>query len=67
MAFAPGPDRIVSNSHFEAGTVVRLPDRTWFNLYEPETVRRLLGAAAPALTTWPAVQNLEVDGWPYLP
>ncbi|AQS65586.1 hypothetical protein RI578_41860 (plasmid) [Streptomyces sp. BB1-1-1] len=65
LVFAPGPDRIVSNSHFEAGTVVRLPDRAWLNLYEPGTVRRLLDAAAPALDTRPSVQNLKVNGWPY--
>ncbi|MGW3463008.1 hypothetical protein ACWDE9_26945 [Streptomyces olivaceoviridis] len=65
LVFAPGPDRIVSNSYFEAGTVVRLPDRTWLNLYEPGTVRRLLDAAAPALDIRSSVQNLEVDGWPY--
>ena len=65
LVFAPGPDRIVSNSPFEAGTVVRLPDRTWLNLYEPGTVRRLIDVAAPALDIWPSVQNLEVDGWHY--
>jgi hypothetical protein len=65
LVFAPSPDRIVSNSYFEAGTVVRLPDDAWLNLYEPGTVRRLLDAAAPALDTRPSVQNLEVDGWPY--
>lgn len=65
LVFAPGPGRIVSNSYFEAGTVVRLPDRTWLNLYEPGTVRRLLDAAAPVLERRSSVQNLEVDGWPY--
>lgn len=65
LAFAAGPERIIANSHFEAGTVVRLPDHAWLNLYEPGTVRRLLDAAAPALATWPSAQNLEVDGWPY--
>ncbi|WP_327177062.1 hypothetical protein OG599_18425 [Streptomyces sp. NBC_01335] len=65
VVFAPGPDRIVSNSYFEAGTVVRLRDRAWLNLYEPGTVRRLLDAAAPVLDTRPSVQNLEVDGWTY--
>ncbi|MFE4963656.1 hypothetical protein [Streptomyces sp. NPDC056660] len=65
LVFAPGPDRIVSNSYFEAGTVVRLPDRAWLNLYEPGTARRLLDAAAPVLDTPPLRQNLEVDGWPH--
>ncbi|MFF6812124.1 hypothetical protein ACFZAG_19845 [Streptomyces sp. NPDC012403] len=48
LVFAPGPDRVVSNAYVEAGTVVRLPDHAWLNLYEPGTVRRLLDAAAPA-------------------
>ncbi|MEU2602697.1 hypothetical protein ABZ678_38225 [Streptomyces hirsutus] len=65
LVFAPGPGRIVSNSYFEAGTLVRLPDRAWLNLYEPGTVRRLLDAAAPVLENPSSVQNLEVDGWPY--
>lgn len=65
LVFAPGPDRIVSNSHVEAGTLVRLPDRKWLNLYEPETVRRLLAAAAPVLEIHPSTRNLDVDGWPY--
>lgn len=65
LVFVPGPDRIVSNSYFEAGTVVRLPDRAWLNLYEPGTVRGLLDVAAPALDVRPSVQNLEVDGWPH--
>jgi hypothetical protein len=65
LVFAPGPDRIVSNSYFEAGTVVRLPDRSWLNLYEPGRARRLFDAAAPVLDTPPLEQNLEVDGWPH--
>lgn len=32
LVFAPGANRIVSNSYFEAGTMVRLPDPTWLNL-----------------------------------
>ncbi|MFD3581506.1 hypothetical protein [Streptomyces sp. NPDC058683] len=65
LVFAPGPDRIVSNTYFEAGTVARLPDRTWLNLYEPGTARRLLDAAAPVLDARPLERNLEVDGWPH--
>ncbi|WP_328869552.1 hypothetical protein OHT76_05210 [Streptomyces sp. NBC_00287] len=65
LVFAPGPERIISNCSFEQGTVVRLPDRDWLNLYEPGTVRRLLDAAAPVLETRPREQNVEVDGWPY--
>ncbi|GGV56077.1 hypothetical protein GCM10010294_01340 [Streptomyces griseoloalbus] len=65
LVFAPGPGRVISNSYFEAGTVVRLPDRAWLNLYEPGTARRLLDAAAPVLEISPSVRDLEVDGWPY--
>ncbi|MFF0106316.1 hypothetical protein [Streptomyces hirsutus] len=65
LVFAPGPGKIVSNSYFEAGTTVRLPDRGGLNLYEPGTARRLLDAAAPVLEPRPLEQNLEVDGWPY--
>ncbi|MFF9483361.1 hypothetical protein [Streptomyces sp. NPDC014676] len=63
LVFAPGPDRVISNAYFEAGTVVRLSDRAWLNLYEPGTVRRLLDAAAPVLESSPSVRDLEVDGW----
>ncbi|MFG2969700.1 hypothetical protein ACGFZS_41145 [Streptomyces sp. NPDC048288] len=65
LVFAPGPDRIVSNSYFEAGAVVRLPDRSWLNLYEPGTARRLFDAAATALGIRALERDLEVDGWPY--
>ncbi|MBC2900108.1 hypothetical protein [Streptomyces cupreus] len=64
MVFAPGPGRVVSHSYFEKGTVVRLCDRGWLNLYEPGTARRLLDAAAPVLRTRPREQNLDLDGWP---
>ncbi|MFG2938675.1 hypothetical protein [Streptomyces sp. NPDC048282] len=64
LVFAPGPDRIVSNSYFEAGTVVRLPDRSRLNLYEPGTARRLFDAAATALGIRELERDLEVDGWP---
>ncbi|CAL9659086.1 hypothetical protein SUDANB105_06926 [Streptomyces sp. enrichment culture] len=63
LVFAPGPERIVSNSYFEAGTVVRLPDRGRLNLYEPGAARRLLTAAAPVLEARPLERNVEVDGW----
>ncbi len=65
LVFAPGPDRIVSNTYLEAGTVVRLPDRSWLNLHEPGTARRLLDAAAPVLTTRPLELKLAVDGWSF--
>ncbi|MFJ9870347.1 hypothetical protein [Streptomyces sp. NPDC101165] len=65
LLFAPSANRVVSNTYFESGTVVRLPDRGHLNLYEPGTARRLLDAAAPALEAQPAVRNVVVDGWPY--
>ncbi|MFF7128140.1 MULTISPECIES: hypothetical protein [unclassified Streptomyces] len=65
LVFAPRANGVVSNTYFESGTVVRLPDRSHLNLYEPGTVRRLLDAAAPALEAQPAVRNATVDGWPY--
>ncbi|MEV0181819.1 hypothetical protein AB0I54_21365 [Streptomyces sp. NPDC050625] len=65
LVFAPTPTGVISNGYFESGTVVRLPDQSWLNLYEPGTVRRLLDAAAPALELRPAETNLEVDGWLY--
>jgi hypothetical protein len=58
-------DRVVSNTYFEAGTVVRLPDRSYLNLFEPGTVRRLLDAAASDLDLGALEQETEVDGWRY--
>jgi hypothetical protein len=63
LVFRPGPDRVVSNTYFEAGALVRLPDRSYLNLFEPGTVRRLLDAATSALDL--SEQRTEVDGWPY--
>ncbi|MFE1313914.1 hypothetical protein [Streptomyces sp. NPDC058755] len=65
LVFAPCALGGVSNTYFESGTVVRLPDRSHLNLYEPGTARRLLDAAAPALEAQPAARNVAVDGWPY--
>lgn len=65
LVFAPCANGVVSNTYFESGTVVRLPDRSHLNLYEPKTARRLLDAAAPALEAQPAARNVTVDGWPY--
>ncbi|MGW2749026.1 hypothetical protein [Streptomyces sp. NPDC001450] len=65
LVFAPCAIGVVSNTYFESGTVVRLPDRSHLNLYEPGTARRLLDAAAPALAAQPAARNVAVDGWPY--
>ncbi|MGW9397414.1 hypothetical protein [Streptomyces sp. NPDC055642] len=65
LVFAPGPHHILSNCFFEAGTVVRLPDQAWLNLYAPGTVRRLLGAAAPAPEIPSPPRDLEVDGWSF--
>ena len=63
LVFRPGPDRVVSNTYFDAGALVRLPDRSYLNLFEPGTVRRLLDAATSALDV--PTQPTEVDGWPY--
>lgn len=63
LVFRPGPDRLVSNTYFDAGALVRLPDRSYLNLFEPGTVRRLLDAALPDFS--PNQQATELDGWPY--
>ncbi|MFI8091365.1 hypothetical protein ACIF9R_24095 [Streptomyces sp. NPDC086080] len=63
LVFTPGPHGVISNAYVEAGTVIRLPDRAWLNLYEPGTVRRLLDVAAPALEIPSSPRNPEVDGW----
>lgn len=65
LVFAPCANGVVSNTYFESGTVVRLPDRSHLNLHEPGTARRLLDAAAPALEAQPAARTMTVDGWPY--
>ncbi|MFH8775312.1 hypothetical protein ACIF83_23940 [Streptomyces sp. NPDC085866] len=65
LVFVPRTNGVVSNTYFESGTVVRLPDRSHLNLYEPGTARRLLDAAMPALEAQPAVRTVAVDGWPY--
>ncbi|GGN56867.1 hypothetical protein GCM10011579_018480 [Streptomyces albiflavescens] len=65
LVFRPSQDRIVSNTYFESGALVRLPDRTYLNLHEPGTVRRLLDAAMPILDLRPSEQVIEVDGWRY--
>jgi hypothetical protein len=65
LVFAPAENRVVSSCYFAAGDLVRLPDHTWLNLYEPATVRRLLDAAAPALDHSPSAHTVELDGWPY--
>ncbi|MBU3062548.1 hypothetical protein KO481_29340 [Nocardia sp. NEAU-G5] len=64
LVFRPGLDRIISNSYFDSGALIRLPDRVYLNLYEPGTVRRLLDAAASDLPLC-AGRTVEVDGWPY--
>ncbi|MFE9927025.1 hypothetical protein ACFYQA_37500 [Streptomyces sp. NPDC005774] len=65
LIFRPDSDRVVSNSYFESGTLVRLPDRSWLNLYEPGTVRRLLDAAAPVWDLSTSEQMVELEGWQY--
>lgn len=61
FVFRPGPERVVSNTYFDAGALMRLPDRSYLNVFEPGTVRRLLDAALPSLD----FSESEVDGWPY--
>jgi hypothetical protein len=65
LFFGPRPDRIVSNSYFDKGALVRLPDRTYLNLYRPGTVHRLLDVAASSPELFAYAQMIEVDGWPY--
>ncbi|MGW3659641.1 hypothetical protein ACWD6R_30060 [Streptomyces sp. NPDC005151] len=65
LIFRPGSDRIISNCYFLSGTVVRLPDHSYLNLYEPGTVRRLLDAATPTLGPLTSEHVIEVDGWQY--
>ncbi|MDA3643156.1 hypothetical protein LZ318_19210 [Saccharopolyspora indica] len=65
LVFAPAPDKIISNSHFESGTVLRLPGREHLNLHEPGVARRLLDASAPVLQQRPGERTVELDGWQY--
>ncbi|MFE2567443.1 PAS domain-containing protein [Streptomyces mirabilis] len=65
LIFRPDTDRIISNCYFLSGTVLRLPDHSCLNLYEPGTVRRLLDAAAPTSGLIASEQVIEVDGWQY--
>ncbi|TQJ17462.1 hypothetical protein FB475_1581 [Kribbella jejuensis] len=65
FVFRPGPDRVVSNTYFDAGALMRLPDRSYLNLFEPGTVRRLLDAATSTLDPFGSEPVTEVDGWPY--
>ncbi|MFF1745634.1 hypothetical protein [Streptomyces mirabilis] len=65
LIFRPDADRIISNCYFLSGTVLRLPDHSCLNLYEPGTVRRLLDAAAPTSGLFASEQVIEVDGWQY--
>jgi hypothetical protein len=65
LVFRPGQDRIISNSYFESGALMRLQDQAYLNLYEPGTVRRLVDAAVPAVDLTGPEQTTELDGWPY--
>lgn len=65
FVFAPTATGVISNCYFESGTVLRMPDQAYLNLYEPGTVRRLLDAAQPALEQGPLEGNLVLDGWVY--
>ncbi|MHA5053304.1 hypothetical protein [Streptomyces sp. SD15] len=65
LVFRPDSDRVISNCYFDSGAVVRLPDRSYLNLYEPGTVRRYLDAATPSLDRLASERVVEVDGWQY--
>lgn len=65
LTFRPSQHRIISNCYFESGTLVRLPDHTHLNLYEPRTVRRLLDTTQPVLNLRASEPVIELDGWPY--
>ncbi|RBM19718.1 hypothetical protein [Streptomyces sp. PT12] len=65
LVFRPGPDRVISNSAFEAGALIRLPDRAYPNLHRPGTVRALLDAAPPGLVLPATPGTTETDGWPH--
>lgn len=64
LVFRSGRGRIISNSGFESGALIRLPDRAYLNLHEPGTVRSLLDAAEADLVSSVNVPA-HVDGWPY--
>jgi hypothetical protein len=64
LVFAPTPTGVISHCYFDSGTVIRLPDRHWLNLYEPGAAARLLKAAAPALELHASQHALTLDGWP---
>lgn len=64
FVFAPTPTGVISNCYFESGTVIRMPDQAYLNLYEPGAVRRLLDAAQPALEQEPLERD-DLDGWLY--
>ncbi|MEU9993033.1 hypothetical protein AB0E10_40985 [Streptomyces sp. NPDC048045] len=63
LVFRPASDRVIADSYFDEGAVVRMPDREYLNLYEPGTVRVLLDEAL-VRGPFPAVGSVEVDGWP---
>lgn len=63
IVFAPTDTCVISNDWFESGTVVRLVDRYWLNLYEPGTARRLLRAAQGVLGQDVPERDTELEGW----
>ncbi|MEK8142878.1 hypothetical protein NKH18_13895 [Streptomyces sp. M10(2022)] len=68
LVFRPGPYRVISNTYFDSGALIRLPDRSYLSLHEPGTARRLLDSAAQALDLLDLLaseQVTEVDGWQY--
>ena len=64
IVFRPGPERVIADGYVESGTVVRLSDRAWLNLYEPGVVHRFLRAAAARGLLPDRPGTVEVDGWP---
>ncbi|WP_067173607.1 hypothetical protein [Microtetraspora niveoalba] len=63
IVFRPGPNRAVSNTYFDAGSVGTFPEGEWLNLYEPKTVHRLLRTAAARGELHTEPRTREVDGW----
>ncbi|WP_370415110.1 hypothetical protein [Streptomyces fradiae] len=64
IVFAPTDTGVISNDWFESGTVIRMPDQHYLNLYEPGTARRLLEAAQGVLGREVPERDTELDGWP---
>jgi hypothetical protein len=63
--FRPGPGRIVSDTYFDEGAALRMPDRAYLNLHEPGTVRALLDEALARGLFPDAPGTTETDAWPF--